>query len=117
MRISEWGSDVCPADLSLADPSARHYLGTFGVCIAEEFGGLGLGKLVMCIVTEELSRGWIGAGSLGTRSEIAGELIAMGGTDGQKAEWLPRIASGVVLPAAVFTEPDVGSDQIGRAHV
>jgi len=85
-------------------------LGTFGVCIAEEFGGLGLGKLVMCIVTEELSRGWIGAGSLGTRSEIAGELIAMGGTDAQKAEWLPKIASGEILPTAVFTEPDTGSD-------
>jgi (2S)-methylsuccinyl-CoA dehydrogenase len=85
-------------------------LGTFGVCIPEEYGGLGLSKLVMCIVTEELSRGWIGAGSLGTRSEIAGELIATGGTDAQKAEWLPRIASGEVLPTAVFTEPDVGSD-------
>lgn len=85
-------------------------LGTFGVCIAEEHGGLGLGKLVMCIVTEELSRGWIGAGSLGTRSEIAGELIGMGGTAAQKSEWLPRIASGEILPTAVFTEPDVGSD-------
>lgn len=85
-------------------------LGTFGVCIPEAFGGLGLNKLVMCLVTEELSRGWIGAGSLGTRSEIAGELIAMGGTDEQKAHWLPRIASGDVLPTAVFTEPDVGSD-------
>ena len=85
-------------------------LGTFGVCIPEAYGGLGLGKLVMCLVTEELSRGWIGAGSLGTRSEIAGELIAMGGTDAQKAEWLPRIASGEILPTAVFTEPDVGSD-------
>jgi len=85
-------------------------LGTFGVCIPEAFGGLGLGKLVMCIVTEELSRGWIGAGSLGTRSEIAGELILLGGTEAQKAEWLPRIASGAVLPTAVFTEPDVGSD-------
>ncbi len=85
-------------------------LGTFGVCIPEQFGGLGLGKLVMCLVTEELSRGWIGAGSLGTRSEIAGELIVMGGTAEQKAEWLPRIASGEVLPTAVFTEPDVGSD-------
>ena len=85
-------------------------LGTFCVCIPEAFGGLGLSKLVMCIVTEELSRGWIGAGSLGTRSEIAGELIAMGGTDAQKAQWLPRIASGEVLPTAVFTEPDVGSD-------
>jgi len=85
-------------------------LGTFGVCIPEEFGGLGLGKLVMCLVTEELSRGWIGTGSLGTRSEIAGELIALGGTDAQKAYWLPKIASGEVLPTAVFTEPDVGSD-------
>ncbi len=85
-------------------------LGTFGVCIDERYGGLGLGKLVMCIVTEELSRGWIGAGSLGTRSEIAGELIGLAGTEAQKAEWLPRIASGAVLPTAVFTEPDVGSD-------
>ncbi|WP_184100201.1 acyl-CoA dehydrogenase family protein [Sphingopyxis panaciterrulae] len=93
-----------------ATVQAMAELGTFGVCIPEAFGGLGLGKLVMCIVTEELSRGWIGAGSLGTRSEIAGELIAMGGTDTQKAEWLPKIASGAILPTAVFTEPDVGSD-------
>lgn len=85
-------------------------LGTFGVCIDEEFGGLGLGKLAMCVVTEELSRVWIAAGSLGTRSEIAGELISSAGTDVQKAEWLPRIASGEVLPTAVFTEPNTGSD-------
>jgi (2S)-methylsuccinyl-CoA dehydrogenase len=85
-------------------------LGTFGVCIAEEYGGLGLGKLAMCVVTEELSRAWIGAGSLGTRSEIAGELISQGGTDEQKLDWLPRIASGEVLPTAVFTEPNTGSD-------
>ena len=69
-----------------------------------------MGKLVMCIVTEELSRGWIGAGSLGTRSEIAGELILTGGLDSQKEYWLPKIASGEILPTAVFTEPDVGSD-------
>ena len=85
-------------------------LGTFGVCIPEQYGGLGLDKLVMCVITEELSRGWIGAGSLGTRSEIAGELIVLGGTEAQKAHWLPRIASGEVLPTAVFTEPDTGSD-------
>ncbi len=85
-------------------------LGTFGVCIPESYGGLGLGKMVMCVVTEELSRGWIGAGSLGTRSEIAGELIMLGGTDAQKQAWLPQIASGAVLPTAVFTEPDTGSD-------
>ena len=85
-------------------------LGTFGVCIPEQYGGLGLGKLVMCVVTEELSRGWIGAGSLGTRSEIAGDLIMQGGTDAQKNHWLPKIASGEILPTAVFTEPDTGSD-------
>jgi len=85
-------------------------LGTFGATIPEDFGGLGLSKLVMCLITEELSRGWIGAGSLGTRSEIAGELIAMGGTPAQKEYWLPKIASGEVLPTAVFTEPDTGSD-------
>jgi (2S)-methylsuccinyl-CoA dehydrogenase len=85
-------------------------LGVFGVCIAEQYGGLGLGKLAMCVVSEELSRAWIAAGSLGTRSEIAGELIAMAGTEQQKQYWLPRLASGEVLPAAVFTEPDTGSD-------
>ncbi|PHP65569.1 acyl-CoA dehydrogenase [Zhengella mangrovi] len=85
-------------------------LGTFGVCVDEAHGGLGLGKLAMCVVTEELSRAWIAAGSLGTRSEIASELITHGGTDEQKAYWLPRIASGEVLPTAVFTEPNTGSD-------
>ena len=85
-------------------------LGAFGICIPEEYGGLGLGKLAMCVVTEELSWAWIAAGSLGTRSEIAGELIAQAGTQAQKAEWLPRIASGEVLPTAVFTEPNTGSD-------
>jgi len=85
-------------------------LGVFGVCIPEEHGGLGLGKLAMAVVSEELSRGWICAGSLGTRSEIAGELIAENGTHEQMARWLPRIADGSCLPTAVFTEPDTGSD-------
>jgi (2S)-methylsuccinyl-CoA dehydrogenase len=85
-------------------------LGVFGICIPTEYGGLGLGKLAMCIVSEELSRGWLAAGSLGTRSEIAGELISANGTAEQKARWLPPIASGTVLPTAVFTEPATGSD-------
>ncbi|MDQ8757599.1 acyl-CoA dehydrogenase family protein [Sphingosinicella sp. LHD-64] len=85
-------------------------LGVFGICIDPEHGGLGLGKLAMCVVSEELSRGWICAGSLGTRSEIAGELIGASGTDAQKARWLPGLASGAILPTAVFTEPDTGSD-------
>jgi len=85
-------------------------LGVFGVSISADFGGMGLGKRAMCIVTEELSRGWIAAGSLGTRSEIAAELILCGGTAEQQSHWLPRIATGEVLPTAVFTEPDTGSD-------
>ncbi|MXN65170.1 acyl-CoA dehydrogenase [Stappia sp. GBMRC 2046] len=85
-------------------------LGVFGLTIPEEYGGLGLGKESMCVVSEELSRAYIGVGSLGTRSEIAAELILGGGTDEQKAKWLPKIASGEVLPTAVFTEPNTGSD-------
>ena len=85
-------------------------LGVFSLTLPEEYGGLGLGKEAMCVVSEELSRGYIGVGSLGTRSEIAEELILNGGTDAQKQEWLPRIASGEILPTAVFTEPNIGSD-------
>ncbi len=85
-------------------------LGVFGLTIPEEYGGSGLGKTAMCVVSEELSRAWIGTGSLGTRSEIAAELILIGGTAEQKAEWLPRIASAEILPTAVFTEPNTGSD-------
>src|SRR5207245_4424779 len=83
-------------------------LGVFGLTIPEEYGGMGLGKESMCVVSEELSRGYIGVGSLGTRSEIAAELIIGGGTDEQKRYWLPKIASGEVLPTAVFTEPNTG---------
>jgi (2S)-methylsuccinyl-CoA dehydrogenase len=89
-------------------------LGVFGLTIPEEYGGLGMGKIAMCVVTEELSRGYIGVGSLGTRAEIAAELILGGGTDEQKKFWLPKIASGEVLPTAVFTEPNHGSD---LAHI
>ncbi len=85
-------------------------LGVFGLTVPEAYGGLGLGKVAMCVVTEELSRAYIGVGSLGTRSEIAAELIRLGGTEAQKEYWLPRIASGEVLPTAVFTEPNTGSD-------
>ncbi|SET62490.1 acyl-CoA dehydrogenase family protein [Oceanicella actignis] len=85
-------------------------LGVFGLTIPEEYGGSGMGKTAMCVVSEELSRGYIGVGSLGTRSEIAAELILCGGTPEQKAKWLPRIASAEILPTAVFTEPNTGSD-------
>jgi (2S)-methylsuccinyl-CoA dehydrogenase len=85
-------------------------LGVFSLTIPEDYGGMGLGKEWMCVVSEELSRGYIGVGSLGTRSEIAAELILGSGTEEQKRKWLPKIASGEVLPTAVFTEPNTGSD-------
>jgi (2S)-methylsuccinyl-CoA dehydrogenase len=83
-------------------------MGIFGLTIPEEFGGVGQGKLAMCLVSEELSRAYIG--SLGTRSEIAAELIRLGGTPSQQAHFLPKLASGEILPTAVFTEPNTGSD-------
>ncbi|WP_299288565.1 acyl-CoA dehydrogenase family protein [uncultured Tateyamaria sp.] len=85
-------------------------MGVFGLTIPEQYGGLGLSKASMCVVSEELSRGYIGVGSLGTRSEIAAELIIAGGTDAQKEKWLPQLASAETLPTAVFTEPNTGSD-------
>jgi (2S)-methylsuccinyl-CoA dehydrogenase len=85
-------------------------MGVFGLTIPENLGGFGLSKASMVVVSEELSRGYIGVGSLGTRSEIAAELILCGGTDEQKSHWLPKLASGEILPTAVFTEPNTGSD-------
>ncbi|GAA5074093.1 acyl-CoA/acyl-ACP dehydrogenase [Roseibacterium beibuensis] len=85
-------------------------MGVFGLTIPEEYGGFGLSKASMCVVSEELSRGYIGVGSLGTRSEIAAELILAGGTEEQKQKWLPALASAEKLPTAVFTEPNTGSD-------
>jgi len=85
-------------------------MGVFGLTIPEEYGGFGLPKSAMVVVSEELSRGYIGVGSLGTRSEIAAELILCGGTDAQKEEWLPKLSSAEILPTAVFTEPNTGSD-------
>ncbi|HAR53442.1 MAG TPA: acyl-CoA dehydrogenase, partial [Roseovarius nubinhibens] len=85
-------------------------MGVFGLTIPEEYGGFGLSKASMVVVSEELSRGYIGVGSLGTRSEIAAELILCGGTDAQKEHWLPKLASAEILPTAVFTEPNTGSD-------
>ncbi|RGP38294.1 acyl-CoA dehydrogenase family protein [Pseudotabrizicola alkalilacus] len=94
--------------MSVIDQLAE--MGVFGLTIPEEFGGFGLSKASMVVVSEELSRGYIGVGSLGTRSEIAAELILCGGTPAQKAQWLPKLASGEILPTAVFTEPNTGSD-------
>jgi (2S)-methylsuccinyl-CoA dehydrogenase len=111
-RVAPFAHQWHLADALIPDEVVREMseLGVFGVCIDPEYGGFGLGKLAMCVVSEELSRAWIAAGSLGTRSEIAGELVAQAGTPEQKQHWLPKIASGEVLPTAVFTEPGNGSD-------
>jgi (2S)-methylsuccinyl-CoA dehydrogenase len=107
-RAQEWhlANSYIPLDVI----AQMAELGVFGLTIPEEYGGMGLGKESMCVVSEELSRGYLGVGSLGTRSEIAAELILGSGTPDQKRRWLPKLASGEVLPTAVFTEPDTGSD-------
>ena len=104
----EWHEKDALIPMEIVERMAE--LGVFGLTIAEKYGGLGMGRMAMCVVTEELSRGYIGVGSLGTRSEIAGDLIQLGGTDAQKEKYLPKLASGEILPTAVFTEPNTGSD-------
>ena len=108
-----WHLDDALIPLELIEELAA--LGVFGLTIPEAFGGMGLGKQAMCVVSEELSRGYIGVGSLGTRTDIAGELILQNGTDEQKNKYLPVIADGSLLPTAVFTEPNTGSDLAGLA--
>ena len=103
-----WHLDDALIPMEVIDQLAE--MGVFGLTIPEEFGGYGLSKASMVVVSEELSRGYIGVGSLGTRTEIAAELILCGGTPEQKAQWLPKLASGEILPTAVFTEPNTGSD-------
>ncbi|MFO1088955.1 MAG: acyl-CoA dehydrogenase family protein [Hyphomicrobiales bacterium] len=104
----QWHLDNAYIPLEIIEELAG--LGVFGLTLPEEYGGMGLGKEAMCVVSEELSRGWIAVGSLGTRTEIASELILAGGTDEQRQKWLPKLASGEILPTAVFTEPNTGSD-------
>jgi (2S)-methylsuccinyl-CoA dehydrogenase len=107
-RAQQW--HLTNSHIPLQTIAQMSELGVFGLTIPEDYGGMGLGKESMCVVSEELSRGYIGVGSLGTRSEIAAELILSAGTTEQKNKWLPKIASGEVLPTAVFTEPNTGSD-------
>ena len=104
----EWHTKDQLIPMSVIEQMAE--MGVFGLTVPEEYGGLGMGKTAMCVVSEVLSAAYIGVGSLGTRSEIAAELIRLGGTEEQKAAWLPRLCSGEILPTAVFTEPNSGSD-------
>ena len=94
-------------------------MGAFGLSIAEEYGGFASGDesdyIAMVVPTEELSRGSLGAGgSLITRPEILARALEAGGTEAQKQEWLPKLASAEVMNAVAVTEPDYGSDVAGR---
>ena len=110
-RANEWHRQDSLISSDLIRQLAE--MGVFAVCIPEQYGGHASGKLAMCVITEELSRGYLGVGSLATRSEIAAELILKAGTEEQKIRYLPGIASGAILPAVLVTEPDAGSDLAG----
>lgn len=95
-------------------------MGCFGLCIPEKFGGIQPDdkpdNISMLVVTEELSRGSLGAaGSLITRPEIASKALLKGGTEEQKAKWLPLLASGERMAAVAVTEPNYGSDVAGMS--
>ncbi len=107
-HAQRWHRDDALIPLPVVEGLAA--LGVFGLCVPAEYGGLGLGKIAMCVTSEELSRAHLATGSLATRSEIAGELVRLAGTEAQRRHWLPKIAEGSCLPTAVFTEPDTGSD-------
>jgi len=86
-------------------------LGYFGMAVPEEYGGGGMGNLIMIVTTEELSAASLaGAGSLITRPEILTKALSKGGTPAQKAKWLPPIAAGDLMVGVSVTEPDTGSD-------
>src|SRR6185295_1217390 len=93
-------------------------MGAFGLSIPAEYGGYSEGGpgeyMGMVIATEELSRGSLGiGGSLITRPEILSRALVKGGTEAQKQEWLPKLATAEVMAAVAVTEPDFGSDVAG----
>src|SRR5688572_8277880 len=93
-------------------------IGTFGLSVPEEYGGWATGGegeyMAMVVATEELSRGSLGVGgSLITRPEILTRALVKGGTEDQKQQWLPQLATGEIMSAVAVTEPDFGSDVAG----
>ena len=112
-EVAPIAQDIHRQDLLVPDSLIERFsaLGFFGASIPEQYGGTGMGYLPMVVMTEELSAASLGAaGSLHTRPEILAHALQAGGTDAQKEEWLPKLASGEVLVAIGVTEPDVGSD-------
>jgi (2S)-methylsuccinyl-CoA dehydrogenase len=112
-EVAPIAQDIHRQDLIVPDDLLEKFSaqGFFGSSIPEEYGGTGMGDLSMVIITEELSAASLAAaGSLATRPEILAKALLAGGTDEQRNEWLPKIASGEELVAIAVTEPDVGSD-------
>ena len=112
--------DVHRQDLIIPDAILEPLkeMGVFGLSIPESYGGLQEDdkedNMGMIVVTEELSRGSLGAaGSLITRPEILARALLKGGTEEQKAHWLPKLAVGEPLCAVAVTEPNYGSDVAG----
>ena len=104
----DWHLNDCLIPNDLISEMAE--LGVFGLTLPEKWGGSAAGKIAMCVVTEELCRGFLGVGSLATRTEIAADLIGEHGTEAQQKRWLSGLVSGEILPTALFTEPNTGSD-------
>ena len=112
-EVAPIAQEIHRKDLLIPDDLIRKFSeqGFFGSSIPAEYGGTGMGELPMVIITEELSVASLAAaGSLATRPEILAKALLAGGTETQRREWLPKIASGEVLVAVAVTEPDVGSD-------
>lgn len=112
-EVAPIAQDIHRQDLLVPDTLLSKFSeqGFFGSSIPEQYGGTGMGDLPMIVITEELSAASLAAaGSLATRPEILTKALLAGGTEEQRTEWLPRIATGEVLVAVAVTEPDTGSD-------
>ena len=103
--------DIYPQEL--IEPMRE--MGLFGITIPEEYGGLGLDHTTFAIIFEELSRGWMSvSGIIGTHHVLA-HIVTNFGTGDQRANYLPRLASGELRGGLALTEPEAGSDvQAGR---
>src|SRR3984893_14432839 len=100
-------SDEIPAQLI----AQAKEMGLYGYALPAEYGGLGLSVVQQVLVTIELGYTSPAFRSLfGTNNGIAGQVLVLAGTEGQRKQWLPRLASGEVVAAFALTEPDAGSD-------